>query len=73
MNQPSSPADSAAHPPAILQPGNARDLLLQLYRDIGIGAVAAALGAGRSTATGKPQEKLSDPIHQSPVRHVRAA
>ena len=73
MNQPSTPAVSATHSPGTLQPGDARDLLLQLYREIGIGAVAAALGAGRSAATGKLRETLSDPLRQSPVHHVRAA
>lgn len=43
-----NPARTAEHGRNLVQPGDARDLLLQLYRDIGISAVAAALNARKS-------------------------
>jgi hypothetical protein len=54
-----SKSEAAAQP----QVDNARDLLVRLYRDIGISAVAAALEASRTAAA----QAKAEPAHEVPA------
>ena len=64
MPLPSSHTDKADCLAVVIQQGDARDLILQLYREIGISAVAAALDAGRSGTPVKTAFSLPDSSRQ---------
>ena len=62
-------ADTAPRAGTIV-PTDARNMILQLYREIGIGAVAGALNAGRSLRVSSPPQPLAMPEQR---REDRAA